>query len=235
MTNTYRDTSYGLSQALLGVPPSPIISRRNPTVNDRAQLGQTWVNTAANVCYTLSSIVGNQYIWGIGPTVAVGNFVAGGSVTATTTVTATTGLTVTAGGATITAGGLTVTAGGAAITGNSTVTGSFGATTTVTAGTGLRATTGGVIATLGDITATAGNIVATAGNISTLGAVSLISSVGGFEVGGVGGPLIVTGAAVPGALVAPVGSLYINTAGVGHNDRLYISVGAGVWEVFTSA
>ena len=118
----------------------------------------------------------------------------------------------------------------------------------------LIATTNGVTATLGNIVATAGNIVATAGNISTTAgsitsATTVTATLGnitttngnfvaatagtGFKLGAAG-PIIVTGAGAPGALVQPAGSLYLNTTGNTVATRLYISAGAGTWVAITT-
>ena len=236
--NNQRDTAYGLNQALIGLVPRPIVSRRNPTVNDKAPIGQIWVNRAVNTAYILTQITGNQAIW-TQQASTVGNLTVGGTITAGT------GLTVTAGGATITAGGLTVTAGGAAITGATAVTGALSATTTVTAGTnlvatagsvsagttisatttvtagtGLIATTGGVLASAGDMVATLGDITADAGNIeATLGSVSAGTTV----TAGTG----VT--ATTGDITATHGDVVISTAthGITLPGPVRIITGAG--------
>ena len=248
--NNQRDTAYGLNQALIGLVPRPIVSRRNPTVNDKAPIGQIWVNRAVNTAYILTQITGNQAIW-TQQASTVGDLAVGGTITAGT------GLVVTAGGATVTAGGLTVTAGGAAITGATAVTGAISASTTVTAGTNLVATAGSVSAAT---TVTAGtNLVATAGSVSagtTVSATTTVTAGTGITAttgditathGDVvvstathgitlpGGLRIVTGAGAPGALAAPDGSIYLRTDGGGaHNETLYVKCTAG-WEVVTSA
>lgn len=247
-TDVQRNTAYGLNQALLGVAHEPIIARRNPTANDRAPLGTPWVNRNNGAYWMATQVIGNATTWSTGANAAA-NFATVGFVTVGNT------LTVTAGGATITAGGLTVTAGGATITAggitvnggsidvvagsihaavNCTVDGDIevtGGDLTVDAG-NLEVTLGNATVTTGDIFVTAGGVYAPAG-----GAVRgfELASVGGLTIDDAGTATTLTcGAGVPAA-VEPVGSLYINTVGVGHNDRLYISVGAGVWESFTSA
>lgn len=57
------DVAYGFSQALIGVPSKPIIAQRNPTVNDRAQIGTMWINQAFNEVYILTSVVDNIATW----------------------------------------------------------------------------------------------------------------------------------------------------------------------------
>ena len=99
--DTTRDqVAYGMSQPLIGVPLKPIVSDRNPTGNDKAQLGQLWINPTVNTAYILVSVTNNVAIWGTYATPIPGNLVVGGTITA--------GL------------GLTVLAGGINITGNST-------------------------------------------------------------------------------------------------------------------
>lgn len=93
-------TAYGVGQPLIGVPNKPIVSDRNPTANDKAALGQIWVNPTVNTAYILVSVVGNIATWGTYATPIVGDLVVGGTVTA--------GL------------GFIALAGGADITGNST-------------------------------------------------------------------------------------------------------------------
>lgn len=176
MAQLIQDTAYGLSQAVLAVNPAPIISVRNPKANDKARLGQVWINKATAISFQLNRIANNQYIWSQAASVVAALAVAGAATVGTTLTV--TGLTTLNGGATI-GTGLTVTVGGAAITGNSSVTGTFGvtgvttltgatnvvgaihATTTITAGTGLVATTGGVTATAGGLTVTAGGATIT--------------------------------------------------------------------------
>jgi hypothetical protein len=171
MAQQIQDTAYGLSQAILAVNPNPIISVRNPKTNDKAQLGQMWINKNTAIVFFLARIANNTYYWSQGASVVAALAIAGAATIGTTLTV--TGLTTLNGGATI-GTGLTVSAGGAAITGNSSVTGTFGvtgvttltgatnvvgaihATTTITAGTGLVATTGGVTATAGGLTVTAG-------------------------------------------------------------------------------
>lgn len=61
-------TAYGLSDPLLSVFPSPIVSQRSPSPNDGAQIGQVWVNTLTNQVYTLSSVEANVYNWAVSST-----------------------------------------------------------------------------------------------------------------------------------------------------------------------
>lgn len=61
--NNFHNIGYGLTQALIDIFPSPIISQRNPTVNDKAQYGQVWLNQTNNAIYMLVSIVGNVANW----------------------------------------------------------------------------------------------------------------------------------------------------------------------------
>ena len=45
--------AYGLNNPLQTLAPQPIIALRNPTVNDRAEIGTVWVNTATPASYML--------------------------------------------------------------------------------------------------------------------------------------------------------------------------------------
>lgn len=57
------NTSYGLSQPIINEAPSPIISKRNPGVNDLRAVGTIWCNTATNTVFILSGISNNMAIW----------------------------------------------------------------------------------------------------------------------------------------------------------------------------
>ena len=81
--NTNRFDAYGMGQPTYSVQANPIESDRNPTVNDKANLGQIWINSSALVAYILVSITNNQAVWATGANMIAGNFVAGGTVTGT--------------------------------------------------------------------------------------------------------------------------------------------------------
>ena len=102
------ETAYGLSQAILNIPNKPIVARRNPTNRDKAQLGQSWVNTVGGTVFFLTSVSAGSYTWYEAAQITA-SVTTTGAIIAGTTLTATTGFTVLAGGATI--------------TGNSTITG----------------------------------------------------------------------------------------------------------------
>lgn len=63
VNNLRQRVAYGLSDALLAVAPSPIISKRAPGAADLAQIGSTWIDTVLQDAYTLVAIVGNQGVW----------------------------------------------------------------------------------------------------------------------------------------------------------------------------
>ena len=90
MANIKKQDVYGLSQAIINEMSAPIVSRRNPTVNDRAPVGQMWVNRTANTAYILTNITANQSIW-TQQSSTVGDLTVGGTITAGTGITATTG------------------------------------------------------------------------------------------------------------------------------------------------
>lgn len=133
----YLNVAYGLTEPLLNVFPSPIVSVRNPTTADKAQLGSAWVNKSGNDAWILTSIVANAATW---------TPIGGGAGSFTS-------LTVTPGNITATAGNISATAG------------SVSAGTTVTAGTGITATTGNIVASTGNIIATLGSV--TSGNLTS--------------------------------------------------------------------
>ena len=196
-----QDTSYGLSQALIGVSPAPIISVRNPTVRDRAQLGQMWINRTTGLTFFLARIAGTTNTW-YGAAAAAAAYTAAGLVTGGT------GLLATTGAGNTTGAGLQVDANGANITGLTVITGSetvsgailagtsiaattgpiasggaITAATTATIGTGLTVTAGGATITAGGLTVTAGNAVITAGTftvsagLTTLAATTIVGAV----------------------------------------------------------
>ena len=56
-------TAYGKNQPLIDVYNAPIVSLRSPGVNDKADLGQLWVNRTTNAVWMLTSFVGGNAIW----------------------------------------------------------------------------------------------------------------------------------------------------------------------------
>ena len=125
--------AYGVGQPLISVPNKAIVTDRDPTSHDKAQIGQIWVNQMANIAYILVGIVNNQAIWGTYATPVVGNLVVGGSVTA--------GL------------GFVALAGGITSTGASSFTGA-------TSFTGVTTFVGNVLIPNANLTATNGTISA---------------------------------------------------------------------------
>ena len=55
--------AYGLGNALQGLAPQPIVSKRNPTVNDTAQLGTLWCNSSNDEYFILTSVSGGVSNW----------------------------------------------------------------------------------------------------------------------------------------------------------------------------
>ena len=113
----------GYENPIQGLAPQPVISKRNPTGNDKGQTGQLWVNTIANSAWINAGLVGGQTVWnqliapaGTGTFTAVVSTVGPNDLAGVTTLD--NGLVVTAGGATINAGGLTVSGGNVTLTGN---------------------------------------------------------------------------------------------------------------------
>lgn len=251
MANTRLNTAYGLSQAIINEIPYPVISTRNPTANDKAQIGQVWVNKANNTSFVLTSVVNNVSVWGSYASVA-GNITAAGTMTAGTGLVATTGgVTAVAGGLTVTAGGLTVSAGGAVITGNSAVIGTLSSTSAMTAATtlvvgtglavsaggaaitGLTAVTGAITATTTitagtNLVATAGSITATAGDVIVTGSNTALGAAAKSLQLGAGGPKILSSVGIP-TVVAPEGSICTRSDGAA-NARIYVATdNAGTW------
>lgn len=99
-----QNVSYGLSQALIGVPAAPVISNRAPTTADKAELGTIWVNKTTDISYILSKVSAGTSTWYAVTT-------EGAAVTAVS-FTATTGdITATAGNIVATAGNITASVG----------------------------------------------------------------------------------------------------------------------------
>ncbi len=99
---------YGVGQALIPLPPDPVIAERDPSIADVAKLGTMWVNKASQSPFWLVGTTAGESIW-VGTSTGSGTF---------------TSLTVNPGDATITAGNLTVSAGDVDISaGNLTVGG----------------------------------------------------------------------------------------------------------------
>lgn len=236
--NIRQRVAYGLTDPLLNVFPLPIVSKRSPTPNDHAQIGQTWINTATNQVYTLSSVVANVANWAVS---AVG----GGGLTQAN---ADVGFAVTIADAMNFLGGLNINTSGAANTitinlnPSVSVTGSLTAGTTVTAGTSISATAGNITAVIGNVVAGA-DVIATTGlqvlafgdgvlQSNALGDIS--STMGGNgQVLISGGPAPIWNTITPGANIAIVngpGSITISAA-TGALDLNYTGVAASPYVV----
>lgn len=231
--------------ASLTVTPGPISLTGTTTINT-AGGATTTIGTGGTGAVNIGNATGNTAV--TGSLTATGNIASsGGSVSANTTVTAGTGITSTTGNIVATAGGVfagTVVSAGTTITAGTGITSTTGnivatagqvnAGTTMTAGTGITSTTGNIVATAGQVNAgttiTAGTgITSTAGNIRTaaVGAGFLFSN----------NVAILSGTGDPtGAVAAPQGSLYLNTAGSGTGNRAYINTdGITAWTAITTA
>lgn len=65
LRRTKVQSAYGLGDALLTIPPQPIIAVRNPASNDRAELGTLWINRTNNTVYCITSVVNDLATWTI--------------------------------------------------------------------------------------------------------------------------------------------------------------------------
>lgn len=88
--NTLQNVSYGQSQPLVNVFNAPIVAKRNPTGNDKAPIGSTWINQSQGTSFILISISANKALWT--PTGAVGFSVIAPSPTASVALNANAGL-----------------------------------------------------------------------------------------------------------------------------------------------
>lgn len=61
--NLTKKVAYGLSAPTVGVPNEPIIAQRSPTINDKAQLGQQWINILTQQIYFLALVEDNKATW----------------------------------------------------------------------------------------------------------------------------------------------------------------------------
>jgi len=108
---------YGVGQALIQLPPAPIIAQRAPTSKDLAQLGTIWVDVPNSTIYMLASITSNVPNWTTSPGSGVGTF---------TAVTVDPGdLTVTTGDLIVSTGNVDISAGNLTVGGDLTLGGSI--------------------------------------------------------------------------------------------------------------
>ena len=63
INRTRADVAYGFTNALQGLSPAPIISRRAPQTTDRAELGTPWINTLTNAYYFATSYAAGGTVW----------------------------------------------------------------------------------------------------------------------------------------------------------------------------
>jgi hypothetical protein len=235
VNNTRKNVAYGLSDALLNVFPAPIISNRTPTANDKADLGQIWVDTLVNDVFVLSSIVANAAHWS--------SITGDGTIT---TITTDAGNAVPAAGIIDIAGGLNMNTSGAGNTVTINLDASPSVTGSLTAATGITSTGGNILASAGTVTghtgviATTGNIVATAGavnagttitsgtglTVSSFTAGVVQSSAGGIfsSSNGTNGQVLIGGGATPVWANLTAGANVTITNGAG---TITIAAGAG--------
>jgi hypothetical protein len=115
------DMAYGIGDALIPLAPLPIIAKRDPSTNDIAQLGTTWVNESTGAVWILAQVATNSANWVTSPVI--------GGIGVFTSLEVTTGsLTVdlAAGGIDVGAGNFTVdNSGNVVVLGNLSVAGTF--------------------------------------------------------------------------------------------------------------
>jgi hypothetical protein len=217
-------TSYGLSEPLIGVAAAPIVQTRNPTTSDFAEIGRAWINKSTAGYWVCAKIAGNSATWASGATSADA-FTTTGAIIAGTTLAATTTLAV--GTTAVIGTGLTVSAGGITSTGTIGHTGNIIASTSIAAGTTLAAGTTIVAGTT--ITATLGNITATNGYF-----VSTVATKG-FRWGTTGAQIL-SGTGSPNASVsATQGSIFIRTDGDKTTTLYFNNNGITGWTAIAGA
>ena len=62
-TQIFRKVSYGLSEPLIDNNQGAIVAKRDPTTEDKAQIGTEWVNTVTKNAFFVTSIVDNVATW----------------------------------------------------------------------------------------------------------------------------------------------------------------------------
>lgn len=55
--------AYGKTQGLINIFNEPIVAVRDPGVNDKADIGQSWVNKTLNTVWVLTSFLNGDAIW----------------------------------------------------------------------------------------------------------------------------------------------------------------------------
>jgi hypothetical protein len=231
-TAQINQVSYGLTQALISETQPPIVSTRNPTTNDKAQLGTNWINSSSNDAFILTSIVANSATW-IGVGGGVGSFtsltVTPGPISLTGTATInSTGAATTTIGSTSGASGVAVNVG----SGNYVLTGAAGST--ITEGTGITTGSVAIAGTLTTGTLTLGSTLSSSKTIIQSGTGNIVLASPALALSATG-PQILFGAGAP-SLTAPQGSLYLNTSGSSTSTRAYINTtGSTTWTAVTTA
>jgi len=61
--STFKYVAYGQNQGLIIEPPYPIVAKRIPGVNDKAQVGTVWVDALTNQVFILASVRNNIATW----------------------------------------------------------------------------------------------------------------------------------------------------------------------------
>lgn len=193
-----QNVSYGLSQALIGLPPSPIVSARAPTTGDKAEIGTLWVNKTTSISYTLIKVSAGSATWY--PITTAGVDVIAASFTATTG-----DFTATLGDVVVDAGDVLVTLGGIGVDVGDIVL-ALG-DVDLTAG-DVNVIAGAIVVDAGDVTTVLGDFIADAGDVTvTLGGI-------GVDAGD-----IVVGA---GNITATLGNI---TAGADIAGRTFFATG----------
>ena len=189
-TRSRFNSAYGLSQALLGVPQYPVVSKRAPLPNDYAEIGTFWIDTVANQVYVLSSIAANVSNW-INVAGGGGNFNA---------------VDVNPGDLTVDLGNINVLAGN--------ISALIGDITSAT----LTATIGDITCVSGNVVVTAGAVDSNNGFTSVGGIVSVGGSIAGSSLllSGDSGPVPGTPLAISSVTDATVstGVMVINSTTV---------------------
>lgn len=209
-TNPNNLDAYGLSQPIINVFPSPIISSRAPTALDKAQLGTIWVkrttSALTNAAYILTSIVNNSAVW-LSTGGGDGHFstlLVDGTSTFNGQVNINASVVVNGVGHNLTVGSGDINANAGSINAGNQIVGALGI---VAQSGGVSVQSGDVTVTLGDITVTNGDLFvsnATSGNGNITAENDITSTSGTITT--LGGSIVSSGSLIVAGDVSTTGS-----------------------------
>lgn len=222
-----KNTSYGLSQAIINNAPQPVAAKRDPTVRDLMQIGTVWCNTTTDSVSVLASITNNTANW-VNIAAGAGLFTSllvtpGNTSLAATTIRGTTNIN--------TVGNANTAIGGAA---NSTdIEGTVDINTDLLVNGVTNIGVGGNAAVhIGNAT---GDTFIDDGDLNIQGG-DVVLGINNAAYTFLNGVKIVSGNGDPNGVAvftSPIGSLYLNGTPTGTTDRLFVNTNGGTaWTYF---